>query len=65
MKQPGIEVRPLKQITANAEFCEVFFTNARVEKSDLIGNLNQGWQIAQTTLGYRARRGTLNLSTAI
>jgi alkylation response protein AidB-like acyl-CoA dehydrogenase len=52
MRQPGVEVRPLKQITGSAEFNEVFMTNARVEKSDLIGSLGQGWAIAQTTLAY-------------
>ena len=35
-----------------AEFCEVFMTDARVEKSDLVGKLGQGWEIANTTLGY-------------
>ncbi len=52
MRQPGVEVRPLKQITGSAEFAEVFMTQARVEKSDLIGRLGQGWEIAQTTLSY-------------
>jgi alkylation response protein AidB-like acyl-CoA dehydrogenase len=52
MRQPGVEVRPLRQITGSAEFSEVFMTNARVEKSDLIGRLGQGWEIAQTTLSY-------------
>ncbi len=64
MRQPGVEVRPLKQITGNAEFCEVFFTNARAEKENLIGKLNQGWNIAQTTLGYERGAGTLNRVTA-
>lgn len=64
MHQPGVEVRPLKQITGGSEFCEVFFTNARVEKENLIGQLNQGWQIAQTTLGYERGTGTLNRVTA-
>src|SRR5262250_2151516 len=52
MRQPGVEVRPLKQITGSSLFSEVFMTNARAEKSDLIGNVNDGWAIAQTTLGY-------------
>jgi alkylation response protein AidB-like acyl-CoA dehydrogenase len=52
MKQPGVEVRPLKQITGSSEFCEVFMTDARVEKSDLVGKLGEGWGIAQTTLAY-------------
>src|SRR5262249_29827614 len=41
-----------KQITGSSEFCEVFMTNARVEKADQIGSLGEGWVIAQTTLGY-------------
>jgi alkylation response protein AidB-like acyl-CoA dehydrogenase len=52
MRQPGIEVRPLRQITGSAHFSEVFLTEARVEKADLIGQLGQGWAIAQTTLSY-------------
>ncbi len=52
MRQPGIEVRPLKQITGSSEFCEVFMTNARVEKANQVGKLGEGWAIAQTTLGY-------------
>ncbi|MGH7320740.1 MAG: acyl-CoA dehydrogenase family protein [Candidatus Rokuibacteriota bacterium] len=52
MRQPGVDVRPLKQITGSAHFSEVFMTDARVEKSDLIGRLSQGWEIAQTTLSY-------------
>jgi alkylation response protein AidB-like acyl-CoA dehydrogenase len=52
MKQPGVDVRPLKQITGSSEFCEVFMTDARVEKSDLVGKLGEGWGIAQTTLAY-------------
>jgi alkylation response protein AidB-like acyl-CoA dehydrogenase len=63
MHQPGVEVRPLKQITGGSEFSEVFFTNARVEKENLVGKLNQGWQIAQTTLGYERGAGTLNRVT--
>src|SRR2546426_506002 len=52
MRQPGVEVRPLKQITGSSLFSEVFMTNARADKSDLIGNVNEGWAIAQTTLGF-------------
>jgi alkylation response protein AidB-like acyl-CoA dehydrogenase len=52
MRQPGVEVRPLKQITGSSEFNEVFMTNARVDKADLLGRLGQGWEIAQTTLGF-------------
>jgi alkylation response protein AidB-like acyl-CoA dehydrogenase len=52
MRQRGVDVRPLRQITGSAHFSEVFLTDARVEKADLIGRLGQGWEIAQTTLSY-------------
>jgi alkylation response protein AidB-like acyl-CoA dehydrogenase len=52
MRQAGVEVRPLRQITGSAHFSEVFMTDARVEKTDLLGRLGQGWEIAQTTLSY-------------
>ncbi len=52
MRQPGVDVRPLKQITGSSEFCEVFMTNARVERENLVGTLGEGWAIANTTLGY-------------
>jgi len=45
-------VRPLRQITGSAHFSEVFMSEARVEKTDLVGRLGQGWEIAQTTLSY-------------
>jgi alkylation response protein AidB-like acyl-CoA dehydrogenase len=63
MRQPGVEVRPLKQITGGAEFNEVFMTNARVEKENLIGRLGQGWEIAQTTLGYERGGNSLGRVT--
>ena len=52
MRQPGVEVRTLRQITGSAHFAEVFMTDARADKRDLIGDLNRGWEIAQTTLGH-------------
>ena len=63
MRQPGVEVRPLKQITGSSLFSEVFMTNARAEKSDLIGRLNGGWEIAQTTLGYERGANSLGRVT--
>jgi alkylation response protein AidB-like acyl-CoA dehydrogenase len=64
MRQPGVVVRPLRQITGNAEFCEVFLSEARVEKEHLVGALHQGWMLAQTTLGYERGAGTLERVTA-
>jgi alkylation response protein AidB-like acyl-CoA dehydrogenase len=52
MHSPGVEVRPLKQITGSAEFCEVFLTNVEIPAENLLGREGQGWEIAQTTLGY-------------
>jgi alkylation response protein AidB-like acyl-CoA dehydrogenase len=50
MDQPGVEVRPLKQITGDAMFAEVFFTDARVPAANVIGEVNGGWGVAMTTL---------------
>jgi alkylation response protein AidB-like acyl-CoA dehydrogenase len=63
MRQPGVEVRPLKQITGHSLFSEVFMTNARAEKRNLIGGLNRGWEIAQTTLGYERGANSLGRVT--
>jgi alkylation response protein AidB-like acyl-CoA dehydrogenase len=52
MKTPGITVRPLRQITGEAEFNETFFDNVRVPKENLVGQLNEGWSVAITTLAY-------------
>ena len=52
MKSPGITLRPLRQITGEAEFNEVFFDNVRVPAENLVGKLNEGWGVAITTLAY-------------
>lgn len=57
MKTPGIEVRPLVTMTGQAEFNEVFFTDVRVPKSQIVGARGQGWQVANATLKYE--RGML------
>ena len=56
MKQPGVEVRPIEQVDGSAEFNEVFFTNVRCPKDNVIGGVNNGWKVAMTTLGFE--RGT-------
>jgi alkylation response protein AidB-like acyl-CoA dehydrogenase len=50
MDQPGIEVRPLREMTGNALFNEVFLDEARVSNDDVIGGLGNGWAVANTTL---------------
>ncbi|MEI7479205.1 MAG: acyl-CoA dehydrogenase family protein [Actinomycetes bacterium] len=52
MNQPGIEVRPIKMMTGDAEFNEVFFTDARCPVENVVGEVNGGWPVAMTLLGY-------------
>jgi alkylation response protein AidB-like acyl-CoA dehydrogenase len=52
MDQPGIEVRPIEMITGQAEFNEVFFTDARTAKENVVGEVNGGWGVAMTLLGF-------------
>ena len=52
MDQPGVEVRPLRQMTGDAMFSEVFLTGARVPAADIIGELDAGWVVALTTLAH-------------
>jgi len=73
MHAPGVEVRRLKQITGNAEFCEEFLTNVKVPAENMIGKEGEGWVLAQTTLGFerggnlmaRVARQKANLSRLI
>jgi alkylation response protein AidB-like acyl-CoA dehydrogenase len=52
MRQPGVEVRPIKMISGDSEFNEVFFTDATVPKHEVVGGVNNGWAVAMTLLGY-------------
>ena len=52
MKLPGITVKPLRQITGDAEFNEVFFDSVRVHESEVLGGVNSGWRVGVTTLMY-------------
>jgi alkylation response protein AidB-like acyl-CoA dehydrogenase len=50
MHSPGVTVKPLRQVTGDAEFNEIFFEDVRVPKENLLGPLNQGWQVLVSTL---------------
>ncbi len=52
MDQPGIEVRPIKMISGESEFNEVFYTDARCPKENVVGGVNNGWSVAMSLLGF-------------
>jgi alkylation response protein AidB-like acyl-CoA dehydrogenase len=52
MRQPGVEVRGITQPDGTAEFCEVFFTDARAPKDNVLGGVNNGWKVANSTLAF-------------
>ena len=60
MHAPGVEVRPLRQITGEAEFNEIFFSDVEVPVSNRLGEEGEGWQVAMTTLLHE--RGTLGFA---
>jgi alkylation response protein AidB-like acyl-CoA dehydrogenase len=59
MRAPGVELRPMTQITGHAEFCELFLDDVVVPRANLLGELGDGWRIAMHTLGHE--RGTAAL----
>jgi alkylation response protein AidB-like acyl-CoA dehydrogenase len=63
MDQPGIEVRPLRQMTGSSEFNEVFFDGARTAKENALGPVGEGWKVAMATLGFE--RGTAFMSSQL
>lgn len=52
MDQPGVEVRGITQPDGTAEFCEVFFTDAKCPKDNVVGGVNNGWKVANSTLAF-------------
>jgi alkylation response protein AidB-like acyl-CoA dehydrogenase len=63
MKQPGVEVRPLRQMTGDADFNEVFLTGARTPKDWIVGRRGEGWLVSRTTLKHeRNSIGNADLS---
>lgn len=52
LRSPGVDVRPLVQLTGDPEFSEIFFDHVRVPFSNLLGPLNEGWRVAMATLSF-------------
>ena len=73
MHAPGVETRPLRQITGQAEFNEVYFTDARIPDAHRLGDVGNGWKVAMTTLmnersalgGSGSRRGAGTIADAV
>jgi alkylation response protein AidB-like acyl-CoA dehydrogenase len=61
LKQPGVEVRRIRQLTGGGEFCEIFLHDAVVADRDLVGSPTDGWKAAMTTFGFE-RGGLANAS---
>jgi alkylation response protein AidB-like acyl-CoA dehydrogenase len=59
MDQPGVEVRPILQLTHTSEFNEVYFTDARTAVGNVVGGVDNGWKIAMATLGFERGVATL------
>jgi alkylation response protein AidB-like acyl-CoA dehydrogenase len=59
MNQPGVEVRPITQLTGTSEFNEVFFDGARTEVSNVVGEVGDGWRVALATLAFERGVGLL------
>jgi alkylation response protein AidB-like acyl-CoA dehydrogenase len=58
MDQPGVEIRPIRQITGDADFNEVFFHDARTPAANIVGEPNQGWKVAMGTLAFERGAST-------
>ncbi len=59
MRQPGIDVRPIVQLTGDSEFSEVFYNEARTAADNIVGEVNRGWTVAMGTLAFERGASTL------
>jgi alkylation response protein AidB-like acyl-CoA dehydrogenase len=67
LRSPGVTIRPIRQITGESDFAEVFYDQVRVPASNIIGPENEGWRVAMQTLSYERSRHVLErrASTAV
>lgn len=59
MNTPGIEVRPIRCMDGSEHFCEVFYNDVRIPLSNVVGQINEGWAVTMTTLGFERGTGLL------
>ncbi|MGQ0832927.1 MAG: acyl-CoA dehydrogenase family protein [Microthrixaceae bacterium] len=59
MRQDGVEIRPIHQLTGDSEFNEVFFTRARTDAANVVGDVDGGWRVAMGTLAFERGASTL------
>ncbi|MFK7897671.1 MAG: acyl-CoA dehydrogenase family protein [Myxococcota bacterium] len=59
MDQPGVDIRPIVQMTGDSEFSEVFFSDARTPKENIVGEVNGGWAVSMGTLAFERGASTL------
>jgi alkylation response protein AidB-like acyl-CoA dehydrogenase len=66
MHQPGVQTRPIKLIAGASPFCETFFDHARAEKNDLLGKLNDGWNVGKRLLQHEraSQTGAIDLTSS-
>jgi alkylation response protein AidB-like acyl-CoA dehydrogenase len=63
MDAPGLDIRPIKTLAGNSDFCEVFYDNVRIPLANVVGKLNDGWRVAMATLSFE--RGTAFMSEQV
>jgi len=63
MDVPGLDIRPIKTLAGNSDFCEVFYDNVRIPLANVVGKLNDGWRVAMATLSFE--RGTAFMSEQV
>jgi alkylation response protein AidB-like acyl-CoA dehydrogenase len=63
MGLPGMDVRPIKTLAGNRDFCEVFYEDVRIPLRNVVGNVNDGWRVAMATLSFE--RGTAFMSEQV